>query len=181
MQLKNVIVSDGSFNSADPYKIIYSNITVVNLVLEEGGNYDLLSDESLCSYFVDYYLSQIMNGNFSQFVYNSNWNAAINNIIKEGLAKMGAKEHLAYFEEMSARVEEIGSQKLNEFFNSSYFGENPVRDELKNDKVFEINKHEDLIELNNKWLRNLPNLQVLTTNGMFDEIEKLLNKKIDKE
>ena len=36
MKFKNIIVSDKSNNSLDLYDIVYSNITVINLLREEG-------------------------------------------------------------------------------------------------------------------------------------------------
>jgi hypothetical protein len=37
------------------------------------------------SYYLDYYTSQYTEGNFAQFVYNSRWNAELNELIEEGL------------------------------------------------------------------------------------------------
>lgn len=176
--LQNVIVSKKSFDSDDKYDIIYSNITVVNLILDEGGSYGQITDESLCSYFVDYYSSQVANGNFSQFVYNSGWNETMNEIIKTGLSKMNANKHLELFEKQSNIVNSLPQDELEAYFNSEYFGENATRDKLKCDEFFDI--PEDLTDLNSQWLRNLPNLKVLDFEEMFTKLETLLGKKISR-
>jgi hypothetical protein len=73
MKLNKIIVSENSFNSNDPYDIINSNITVVNLLREEGIDDENINEDSLTSYYLDYYSAQYKNGNFSQFVWNTQW------------------------------------------------------------------------------------------------------------
>jgi hypothetical protein len=39
---------------------------------------DLIHEDALMSYYLDYYTSQYTEGNFAQFVHNSGWNKIIN-------------------------------------------------------------------------------------------------------
>lgn len=71
--LDAVIVSIDAMGSDDPCDLISSNIDVVNALLNEHLNPDEISIDALRSYYVDYFLSQLNNGGFSQFVYNSRW------------------------------------------------------------------------------------------------------------
>jgi len=178
MKFTKIIVSEKSYNSSDLYDIIYSNITVVNLLKDENVSDELIHNDSLTSYYIDYYLGQSNNGGFSQFVYNSRWNKNLNSIIELGLETIGAKKHLDYFTKQKSIVELIDKDELNVFFESEYFGENETRDKLKNDNYFDIK--ENLIELNGKWLKNHSDLQPLSIDNMFKEIEKHIGRTVER-
>ena len=80
-KMTNIIVSDLSFDSKDEYDIIRSNISFINLLLEEGADEELVYEDAFLSYYVDYYDSEYKNGDFSQYVYNSGWNTVINDMV----------------------------------------------------------------------------------------------------
>ena len=170
----NVVVSDVSLKSDDPYEIVGSNIAFLNAQLEEHLRHDELSPDGLRSYYVDYYLAQVNNGGFSQFVYNSRWDQDTIRFVREGLQLMGAKRHLELFNESASIIDRVGSEGMEKFFASEYFGNNKERDTLNafDDKFFELSKHDDLIELNSKWLKALPNLMVMTKAEMKAEVER---------
>jgi hypothetical protein len=56
---------------------------------EEKIDDDLIHEDALMSYYLDYYTSQYTEGNFAQF-YNSHWNEELNELIEEGLTLLGA-------------------------------------------------------------------------------------------
>ncbi len=178
MKFKNIIVSKKSNNSTDLYDIIYSNITVVNLLREQEVKDEQIHEDSLLSYYIDYYLAENNNGGFSQFVYNSKWNHDINAKIELGLQRIGALKHLEYFQKQKNRVDSLHADEIEKFFESDYFDENPTRDKLENDSYFDI--QEDLIELNGNWLKKHAHLKVLTIEDMFQEIEKHIGRKVER-
>lgn len=180
-KLEYIYVSEASFNDSEAYKIVASNISIVNLVLEEGGTYDQLPTEALQSYFVDYYAAQVNNGNFSQFVYNSKWNTSLNNIVKEGLKNMGAKQQLEFFEGQSQFVEGMDRDELQVYFDSQYFGENEARENLNDNTYFNIYQQENLVELNSAWLKSLPNLKVAPLEEIYTALEEVLGKKVSRD
>jgi hypothetical protein len=171
---QSVIVSDQSFASTDPYDIISSNIELVNALFGEHLRADEIAPDALRSYYVDYYLAQVNNGGFSQFVYNSRWSLLMNGFIREGLAAMKAVEHLALFNDSAALVDRLGADRLQAFFESEYFGSNAERDALdaNNDRFYELSETEDLIALNAAWLRSLPGLTVKTMDEIKAEIAR---------
>lgn len=173
--MNNVIVSTDSINSIDPYDIIDSNISFINLLREEGFEGELCPEAQI-SYYTDYYHSQVKNGGFSQFVYNSGWNEELNELIRDGLQKMHANEHLAYFNQQAIIVDTYDEFELAHFLNGDYFGKNPTREALNNDDFFKIT--ENLVELNAQWLKKLPNLSILTIDEMYLEAERILGKPI---
>lgn len=178
MKQDKIIVSDTSYNSNDPYDLILSNISVVNLLNEEGLEPENMHEDSIISYYLDYYLAQYSNGNFSQFVWNSGWSPELNRDIEEGLKKAGAQKNLILFLEQCAKVENLEEGELEKYLKSEYFGPNKTRDKLKNSSFYSL--EEDLIVLHSQWLRNHPDLQVLPIEEMFSELERLVGKKIER-
>jgi hypothetical protein len=169
-----VIVSEQGFESSDPYDIIDSNLSFINALREEYLDFDDLPTDALRSYYVDYYLAEVNNGGFSQFVYNSRWGEPVLTLVRDGLRVMGATRHLALFEKSAALVRRLGAKRLRTYLQSDYWGDNAERDELNapNDEFFEISKEEDLIALNAAWLRNLPHLVVMTVEEMEAEVKR---------
>jgi hypothetical protein len=169
-----VIVSDQSFASADHCDIVYSNIELVNALFGEHLKADEMAPDALRSYYVDYYLAQVENGGFSQFVYNSHWSPLMNGYIREGLAAMKAAGHLALFNESAVLVEGMGPDRLRTFLESELFGTNPTRDALdvNNDRFYALSETEDLVALNAAWLRSLPGLQVKTADEIKAEVAR---------
>ncbi len=176
--MKNIIVSDNAINSGEDENIVHSNTTFVNLLLEEEVSEDDIHPDALTSYYLDYYDSQYRNGNFSQFVYNSGWSPDINDIIEKGLERINALQHLRLFGMQRAKVNNLTEEQLDEFINGEYFGENPVRDLLKNDDFFTL--EEDIAECNAHWLKAHPDLKVLSIEEMFEEAEQIVGRPVDR-
>lgn len=170
----DVVVSDSSLKSEDPYDVILSNIDFINGQLQAHLRHDELSPDALRSYYVDYYLAQVNNGGFSQFVYNSRFEPDTIRCIREGLQAMRAVRHLELFNESAGIIERIGPDGLEKFFASEYFGDNTERDALNqfDNRFFALSKNEDLIVLNSKWLKSLPNLVAMTKAEMQAEVER---------
>lgn len=178
MKHDKIIVSDSSYNSNDPYDLIFSNISVVNLLNEEGFEVKDIHEDSIISYYLDYYFAQYSNGNFSQFVWNSGWSPDLNGDIERGLRKIGAQKHLDLFLEQCLKVESLEEGELEKYLKSEYFGPNKTRDKLKNNSFY--NLEEDLIVLHLQWLKNHPDLQVFPIEEMFLVLEKLVGRKIER-
>lgn len=178
MKLDKIIVSDTSHQSSDPYDLIRSNISVVNLLGEEGIDEENIHEDSVISYYVDYYFWQYKNGNFSQFVWNSGWSAELNKIIEEGLKKMKSKDHLELFLEQCAKAESLEEGELRKYLEGQYFGPNKTRDFLKNDSFYSL--EENLTALHSEWLRQHPDLKVLSVEDMFSELEIIVGHEIER-
>ncbi|MDM1407370.1 DUF4375 domain-containing protein [Myroides sp. DF42-4-2] len=187
MSQPKIVVSKDARESQDNYDIIYSNITFINLIREEVETEDpeednvdeLIPHDAFLSYYVDYYLSQYENGNFSQFVYNTGADLELIDWIIEGLEKMGSVEHLALLKKRLDVLENMDEAVLEAFIESDYFGTNPTRDILNDDDFFKI--EEDLIELNANWLKQHSELLALSIDEMYDYAEQLLGKKVERE
>ncbi len=179
MEFGRIIISETAMNSENLQDVIHSNISVINLMREEGVNDDLIHEDALMSYYLDYYLSQYSEGNFAQFVYNSSWNKELNELIEEGLALIGAEKHLALFQQQSKKVRLMSSVKLNKFLKGKLEGVNPIRDLLNDDTFFEI--EENLIALNATFLKTHPDFEVLSEDDMFAALEEFVGHEIKRE
>lgn len=179
MEFGRIIVSETAMNSENDQDIINSNISVINLMREEKIDDDLIHEDALMSYYLDYYYSQYVAGNFAQFVHVSGWNKELNELIEEGLALIGAEKHLEFFQQQSKKVNLMSSVKLNKFLKGKLEGVNPVRDSLINDTFFEID--ENLLTLNANFLKSHPDFEVLSVDDMFAALEEFVGHEIKRE
>ena len=168
-----VVVSRESFDHPEPGAVVQSNIDVVNALSRALFRPDEISRDAWRSYYVDYYLSELRNGGFSQFVYNSEWDERVIALVVEGLACIGANRHLALFKQVESLVASSGAQ-VTAFLSSDYFGPNAERDRFDaiTEQFYEINEVEDLLGRNARWLKSLSNLQVLTRADLQAAIEQ---------
>lgn len=176
MEFGSIIISENAANSENPQDVINSNISVINLMREEKIDDDLIHEDALMSYYLDYYYTQYVAGNFAQFVYNSRWNTELNELIEEGLALIGAEKHLELFQEQCKKAKLMSSVKREKFFKGKLEGVNPTRDLLNNDTFFEL--EENLLQLNADFLKNHPDTQVLSVDAMFELLEDFVGHEI---
>ena len=176
MEFGRIIISETAANSENSQDVINSNISVINLMREEKIDDDLIHEDALMSYYLDYYTAQCTEGNFAQFVYNSRWNTELNELIEEGLALIGAHNHLDFFQQQSKKVKLMSSVKREKFFKGKLEGVNPIRDLLNNDTFFEL--EENLVNLNADFLKSHPDLEVLSVDDMFAVLEEFVGHEI---
>ena len=179
MEFGRIIISETAANSENPQDIINSNISVINLMREEKIDDDLIHEDALMSYYLDYYASKYIQGNFAQFVHDSKWNKELNELIEEGLALIGAEKHLALFQENDKKIRLMSNIKLDKFLKGKFEGVNPVRDMLINDTFFELD--ENLIALNANFLKSHPDTEVLSVDEMFEVLEEFVGYEIKRE
>ena len=155
-----IYVSQQSFDDDDVSEIIYSNIYLLNTLFGEYLSEDEIHPASLQSYYVDYYLAQVNNGGFSQFVYNTGANGQIFALVEQGLAAMGAEQNLNLFRRAISSLQQFDEAQMEAFLNGEYFGENETRDILNqvSDDFFDLDKQENLIDHNGQWLKRHPDI-----------------------
>lgn len=179
MEFGRIIVSETAFNSENLQDVIHSNISVINLMREEKIEDEFIHEDALMSYYLDYYYSQYVLGNFSQFVHVSGWNTELNELIEEGLGLIGAQKHLELFQQQSKKVKLMSSVKLNKFLNGKLEGVNPTRELLNNDIFFKL--EENLVSLNANFLKSHPDFEVLSVDDMFATLEEFVGHEIKRE
>lgn len=176
MEFGKIIISETAFKSDNLQDVIHSNISVINLMREEGIDDDLIHEDAIMSYYLDYYTAQCAEGNFGQFVYNSGWDKELNELLEEGLALVGAEKQLEFFQQQSKKVRLMSSVKLNKFLKGKLEGVNPTRD-LLNAQPFSA-VEEDLVTLNANFLKSHPDTEVLSVDDMFAVLEEFVGHEI---
>ncbi len=163
-----------SADCAELSELVSSNFKFHAKQLDQLLRHDEVSKEGFCSFCVRLYEGEVRNGGFSQFVYNTKWDEQLVKGVEDGLRAIGATKHLELFDECAGILYQMGSEKVLQFMAGEFFGENEERDILDGhfDRFFEIQKEEDLTTLNADWLLSLPNLVVMTTEEMQEEIKR---------
>jgi Domain of unknown function (DUF4375) len=127
----NVVVSAESVQEGDD-AVVSSNVTLVNALLTELLTEDEIATNALRSYYVDFYLTQVLNGGFAQYIFNSGWKAELNERVLEGLNLMGADAHARLFEKAVAAFEDLDEDE-KDFFLSDAFFDDLDEDDLEGD------------------------------------------------
>lgn len=117
MLVDHIVVSQESIRNSDVYGVIESNISVVNYLLEEGAEPGELSPDALGSYYVDYYLAEVMNGGISQFMFNCSGDHQVFDHITHALPLLGATGHAELFSEVRARWEAKEAEEQRAFLD----------------------------------------------------------------
>jgi hypothetical protein len=172
-----IVVDEKSVAADDPDDdIVQANIDFINGLLRQYYRSDELAQDGVRSHQVDFYLAQMLNGGFAQFVMNSGWGAGTVRFVREGLAAMGAAEHLALFEVGAGSVESLGDAGLKNFFATSIqdYAASPERAALAaiDDRFYELDKRQSLRALNRTWLRAHPRLVPASAEQIKAEIQR---------
>lgn len=161
-----------------PEHIIYANIDSVNAYFEHHLQSDEILPAVLYSYYVDYYLSQVLNGGIAQFAYNTRWHSTILHYVEYGLHDMGASEHLNFLEKIADMImHEIGIDNFLQFTEQNLFDDNTIRDKLNQfmSEFDKINHIENLEKINKNYLQNHPDLSIISK-FEFKEILKNISQ-----
>jgi len=176
MEFGKIIISETAAASENPQDVINSNISVINLMREEKIDDDLIHEDGIMSYYLDYYNAQCTEGNFAQFVFSSGWNTELNELIEEGLELIGAEKHLEFFQQQSKKAKLMSSVKRDKFLKGKLEGVNPTRDILNAQSFAAID--EDLVTLNATFLKSHPDTEVLSVDDMFAVLEEFVGYEI---
>jgi hypothetical protein len=166
-----VVVSEESLMDSDPAVVIESNVSFVNALRGEYLRQDEISRDAWLSYYVDYYLRQVENGGFSQFIYNSKRAEPAMTFLRQGLESIGAHRHRALLGEGESLSDSLGS-RIRKFFASDYFGKNRERHRLDaiTDRFYKLDKTENLEQLNAAWLRSHPRLKSVSLAAIHEQV-----------
>lgn len=161
-----IVVTRDALAAEDPYEIVQSNIGIVNRLRDAWLDEDEISHESWLAYLVDYFTTQLHDGGFSQFVFDSTWRETEVTLVREGLAAIGARETHARFERGAALVGSLTAEELEGFLESA-----TLADDAKREQLEELDRElgavdEDLVALNAAWIRGRPDLVVLDANDV---------------
>lgn len=159
MSINHIIVTRTSLNNPNPHNLIDSNTEYITKLFQNNLPEDKISENSLKSYYVDYYHSHIVHGGFHNFIKEFKENYKILYYIRAGLKAINAHKNLKLFNAVFPEV-----KKKNSTYQTK-----------KLDLAFKkFSKLEDLIILNYKWLINHPKLLVVQEEAIAMNIEEHL-------
>jgi hypothetical protein len=133
----HVLVSQESL-AEDSDALLFSNVNVVNTMFSEHIAAEEIADAALRSYYVDFYASQMAVGGFAHFIQTSAMDEDVIAYITDGLAEMGATEHLALFKRFLTIFE-----NLDEGAQEYFLGEEDLADEGISDSDVEDDYSDD--------------------------------------
>ncbi|WP_211879899.1 DMP19 family protein [Pseudarthrobacter albicanus] len=168
--MTNVLVlSQEGINGGDA-DVVDANVDVVNAMYAELLDVEEIAENALRSYYVDFYLTQSLEGGFAQYVFTAPEREGIDAYIRAGLESMGAAAHLDLFNRTAAAFDSLTEDDADCYLEGDTDVDpdggagvsEGVRQLEELDVEFEeLLETEDLIALNAAWLRGQEDLLVL--------------------
>lgn len=137
---------------------------------------DELHPDAVTAHFLYVFHSQVANGGFAQFVYNTGWAEPLVENLRAAFVTIGARVHAETFARCEAYIEnDMTDEEFDEFQDSELFGDNATRDTLNDlGKPF-FDGGEDLVELAGTWLRGRPDLTPVAIDDIEHAIEAIFD------
>ncbi|PYI38980.1 hypothetical protein CVS30_06605 [Arthrobacter psychrolactophilus] len=159
-----VLTTQGA--AADNEDVVGDNVSVVNEMYQALLNADEIAPNALRSYFVDFYLTQALDGGFAQYVFMTPDREELDAYIREGFEAMGAKAHLELFNRTAALYDLLSEQDTEAYLEDEDEAQDErsegviAMEELDNE-FEELFESEDVTGLNAQWLRGQEGLLIL--------------------
>jgi hypothetical protein len=173
-----VVLTTDTIEASDE-EVVDANVSVVDAMHRELLESPEISPVALRSYYVDFYLTQSLEGGFAQYVFTSVDRAESDTLIREGMAAMGATAHLGLFNRTAEAFDALSEEDAERYLDGGLDedGEAPdgVRrmEELDGD-FEELLESENITALNAAWLRGQEELLVLDEAELAAHIGRLV-------
>ena len=172
-----VVLTSSSIETTDE-EAVEANVSVVDAMHTALLRTEEMSPVAVRSYYVDFYLTQALEGGFAQYVFMSIDRAETDTLIREGMAGMGATAHLDLFnrtvEAFAALSEEETEQYLDGGLDDTDEAPDGVlRMEELDGEFEELLESENITALNAAWLRGQADLVVLDDEEVGLYIQRL--------
>jgi hypothetical protein len=172
-----VVLTSSSIETTDE-EAVEANVSVVDAMHTALLRTEEMSPVAVRSYYVDFYLTQALEGGFAQYVFMSIDRAETDTLIREGMAGMGASAHLDLFnrtvEAFAALSEDAAEQYLDGGLDDTDGAPDGVlRMEELDGEFEELLESENITALNAAWLRGQADLVVLDDEEVGPYIQRL--------
>ncbi|TLM83285.1 hypothetical protein FDW83_09945 [Pseudarthrobacter sp. NamE2] len=171
-----VILTSSSIEASDE-EAVEANVSVVDamhIALLRTGE---MSPVAVRSYYVDFYLSQALEGGFAQYAFMSADRAETDTLVREGMAGMGATAHLDLFNRAVEAYDHLSEEEEEYYLDGLDAEETPdgvLRMEELDNEFEELLERENITALNAAWLRSQPDLLVLDDEEVGAYIQELV-------
>ncbi|QOD03255.1 DUF4375 domain-containing protein [Pseudarthrobacter sp. BIM B-2242] len=173
---QNPVVLTKASIEAGSEDVVDANVHVVNAMYSSLLDSREIAPVALRSYYVDFYVTQSLEGGFAQYVFTADRDE-VDPLIREGLASMGATAHLELFnrtvEVFDALSEEDEERYLDGDLDAEEESNDAVRTMEELDGEFEeLFETENITALNASWLLGQEGLLVLDDEELSAYIER---------
>jgi hypothetical protein len=173
-----VVLTSSSIESSDE-DVVEANVSVVDAMHTALLRTDEMSPVAVRSYYVDFYLTQALEGGFAQYVFTAVDRAETDTLIREGMAGMGATTHLDLFNRAIQAFDDLSEEDEEHYLDggldeSEETPDGVLRMEELDGEFEELLETENITALNAAWLRGQPELLVLDDEEIGACIERLV-------
>ncbi|ALE04450.1 hypothetical protein AL755_01855 (plasmid) [Arthrobacter sp. ERGS1:01] len=173
-----VLTVDGT--EASNEAIVDANVSAVNSMFAALLNAEEIAPNALRAYFVDFYLTQALDGGFAQYVFMSPDRAELDTYIRDGLEGMGAAKHLELFNRTAELFDSLSDDDAQAYLDGDPEEVDVVRSggvksmDLLDGEFDDLLDTEDLTALGAAWLRSQEGLLLLDGEGLALHIAGLV-------
>ncbi|WP_052207056.1 DMP19 family protein [Sinomonas humi] len=153
--------------------LVDANIDIVNAMYAELLGEDEIALNALRSYYVDFYLTESLEGGFAQYVVSAGDREGLDSLVRDGLREMGAARHLELFDAAAKAFDALSDDDAEAYLVGDGEPSAAVAAiEALDDEFEEILESEDIVVLNGAWLRGQEGLLALDDEGIEEEIAR---------
>jgi hypothetical protein len=173
---QNPVVLTKASIEAGSEEVVDANVHVVNAMYGSLLDAGEIAPVALRSYYVDFYVTQSLEGGFAQYVFTADRDE-VDPLIREGLASMGATAHLELFNRTVSAFDALSEADEERYLDGDLDAEEESNDAVRTmeelDGEFEeLFETENITALNAAWLLGQENLLVLDDEELSAYIER---------
>ncbi len=172
-----VVLTSSSIEASDE-EAVEANVGVVDAMHTALLHTEEMSPVAVRSYYVDFYLTQSLEGGFAQYAFMAVDRSETDTLIREGMAGMGATAHLDLFNRAVAAYDALSEEEAGHYLDGGLdqADETPdavLRMEELDGEFEELLERENITALNAAWLRGQADLLVLDDEEVGAYIQRL--------
>ncbi len=173
-----VILTSSSIEASDE-EAVEANVGVVDAMHTALLHTDEMSPVAVRSYYVDFYLTQALEGGFAQYAFVAVDRAETDTFVREGMAGMGATAHLELFNRAVEAYDHLSDEEEEFYLDGGLDDTEETPDAVLRmeelDGEFEaLLERENITALNAAWLRGQADLLVLDDEEVGAYIQQLV-------
>jgi hypothetical protein len=172
-----VVLTSSSIDASDE-EAVAANVGVVDAMHTALLYTGEMSPVAVRSYYVDFYLTQSLEGGFAQYAFVAVDRSETDTLIREGMAGMGATAHLGLFNRAVEAYDSLSGEEAGHYLDGGldHADETPdavLRMEELDGEFEELLERENITALNAAWLRGQADLLVLDDEEVGPYIQRL--------
>ncbi|HCN23306.1 MAG TPA: hypothetical protein DIT15_13895 [Arthrobacter bacterium] len=173
---QNPVVLTKASIDAGSEEVVDANVHMVNAMYGSLLDAGEIAPAALGSYYVDFYVTQSLEGGFAQYVFTADRDE-VDPLIREGLAGMGATAHLQLFNRTAAAFDALSEEDEERYLDGDLDAEEESTDAARameelDGEFEELFETENITALNAAWLLCQEGLLVLDDEELAAYIER---------